>query len=265
VWTILVAIISIGANEFLYFYTRKIASYLNSSALHANASHARSDSLASMIVLIGLLGALWGWYFLDAIAAIVVALIILKMGLKAAWKSLAELADQGLNLKDIEIFKQIILNTEGVLSMHQLRTRQMGGRIYLDVHILINPYTSASEGHQIAERVHMGLIGTNKDLFDVTIHVDVENHPETQLQDLLLTRSEVQKKLFYLEKLKYFLKPENIIFMDLYYLNQKIEIRLVLKLEILISEKIELKKIKADLNSALLNIPEIRCIRVSFE
>ncbi len=194
-WTVWVALVSIIANEGLFFYTRKIANQIDSSALKLAASHARSDSLASLVVLVGLIGAFFGWLFLDAVSAIIVSLIIIKMGLTGAWHALLELTDQGLNNADLLEIKTIILNTEGVLAMHQLRTRKMSSKTYLDVHILIAPYTSASEGHQIAERVHVGLVQKFPTIFDTIIHVDVENHPEVLPENLLLSRSEILEKL----------------------------------------------------------------------
>lgn len=255
VWTVVVAVVSILANESLFFYTSKIANLLDSNALRANAAHARSDSLASVVVLVGLVGALLGWEFLDAVAAIVVSLIIIKMGLHSAWHSLSELADKGLDEENLSAMREEILKTEGVLAMHQLRTRQMGSRAYLDVHILIPPYSSASEGHQIAERVHVGLTRKFPNLFDMTIHVDVENHPEVLPENLLMTREELKQKLD-----PYF--DFKIQEMDLYYLKNQIEIRLILPLEGL--SKFSQDFLESKIKQALTELKVVKNIQVVF-
>lgn len=252
-WTLWVALISILANEFLFFYTRKIANQIDSSALRVNAAHARSDSLASIVVLVGLIGALLGWLFLDAVAAIVVSLIIIKMGLKGAWGALLELTDQGLGHENLLEIQEIILNTEGVLAMHQLRTRKMASRIYLDLHILIPPYASASEGHQIAERVHVGLVKKFPNIFDTTIHVDVENHPEVLPEKLLPTRSEFLNSLINCFEGK--LKLSDIHHLNLYYLNNHLEAQLCLK-------KSLNKDFNLDLSQALKSIPGLAKIEL---
>ncbi len=255
IWTVLVAMVSIVSNEGLFFYTQKVANQLDSNALRANASHARSDSLASVVVLIGLIGALKGWLFLDAVAAIVVSFIIIKMGLHWAWHALSELTDKGLDEQDLTPMREIILKTEGVLAMHQLRTRKMASRTYLDVHILIDPYNSASEGHQVAERVHVKLTQKFPDLFDMTIHVDVENHPEILPDHLLLTRSELTQEL-----LKYFdFKIKN---MDLYYLQNQIEVRLFLSLEVL--SKISQPELEKICSECVRKIPILKSIQLGF-
>lgn len=255
-WTVWVALISIIANEGLFFYTRKIAHHIDSSALKLAAVHARSDSLASVVVLVGLIGSFFGWVFLDAVAAIIVSLIIIKMGLKGLWNALLELTDQGLNNADLLEIRRIILDTEGVLAMHQLRTRKMSSKTYLDVHILIAPYTSASEGHQIAERVHVGLVQRFPTIFDTTIHVDVENHPEILPENLLLTRSE------FLEKLKDKLDLLEIRALNLFYLNNQLEAHLCLSLNYLNQQGLEkLNQIVQDCEE---NIPGLIKLRLSY-
>jgi divalent metal cation (Fe/Co/Zn/Cd) transporter len=71
-----VAIFSIVVNEAIYHYTKRVAKRIKSDILFANALHSRSDAASSLVVLIGVGGALLGLPWLDGIAAIFVGLLI---------------------------------------------------------------------------------------------------------------------------------------------------------------------------------------------
>ena len=230
-YTLSAAILSVAANEGLFRYTLKAADKINSDLLRANAWHSRFDSLSSVIVLVGIMGALAGWTFLDAIAAIAVALFIGKMGIGWGWQAILELTDAGVDPKELEEIKAAILSSPGVLHMHQLRTRKMAGEVYLDVHILIEPHTSASEGHYFAETVRVTLTKKFANIKDVTVHVDVEEHPEQLPPSLPKNRFQL------LENLKpqwnKWVLDEDIRHLSVFYLEGKIELQVHLALSVL--------------------------------
>jgi len=151
-WAALViTLASIISKEWLFHYTRKAGEKIRSNLLIANAWHSRTDMFSSLVVLIGVAGAMLGISWLDAVAAVIVALIIGKIGLSLILGSLRELVDTGLSVEETDAIKQEIVSMEGVRSAHNLRTRQMGADIFLDVHIRVGPTISVSEGHQIGE------------------------------------------------------------------------------------------------------------------
>ena len=64
-----IAILSLTSKEWLYQYTMKAARSIRSKLLEANAWHHRSDAISSLVVLVGIAGAMVGYPVLDAIAA----------------------------------------------------------------------------------------------------------------------------------------------------------------------------------------------------
>lgn len=142
---LLIAAISIIANEGLYQYTMRIARDFNSNLLKANAWHHRSDAISSIVVLIGVAGSLMGVPYLDAFAALGVAYMIGKIGWDQAWSSIRELIDTGMEPKTAAAVARIIENIEGVQSMHMLRSRRMGDSYLVDVHIEVDERLSVSE------------------------------------------------------------------------------------------------------------------------
>lgn len=175
VLSLIVASISIVSKEAIYHYSMHIARKYRSNMLKANAWHSRTDAISSVVVVIGVAGAMAGLNYLDAVAAVGVAVMIAKIGWDLAWDSLRELIDTGLDPERLEELRQCILGTSGVKTLHILRTRLMGGEALVDVHIQVDPQLSVSEGHQISESVRHSLIGRFDEVSDVMVHIDPED------------------------------------------------------------------------------------------
>ncbi len=169
---LLIALISIAGKEWIFQYTMRVAHRLNSNLLRANAWHSRSDAISSVAVLIGILAAQQGYIWMDTVAGAFVALIIAKVGWELCTDSLKELVDTSIPAKRRAQIEESILQIAGVNGIQGLRTRLSGGKVILDLCILVDPRISVSEGHQIAELVSRTLTGNFSDVSDVLVHVD---------------------------------------------------------------------------------------------
>src|SRR5699024_5566189 len=192
---LLIAAISIFANEGLYQYTMRIAKQYKSGLLKANAWHHRSDAISSIVVLVGVAGSLLGLPYLDAFAAVGVALMIGKIGWDQTWTSIRELIDTGLEPGRVEAVGRIIKDVEGVEGVHMLRSRRMGGSYLVDVHIEVNERLSVSEGHKISEFVRIKLIESEKNISNALVHIDPEDDSLEVLCKGLPFRREVLEDL----------------------------------------------------------------------
>lgn len=174
-YVVYIVLFSILLNEILYRYTRRVGERIKSTLLVSNAWHHRSDAASSLVVLVGVLGAWLGYKQLDAAAAIIVGVMIIKMAWQFGWSSIRELVDTGLDAAMLEKITSIIIAVPGVCALHQLRSRSLGGKVFVDVHILVDPLISVSEGHFIGQEVHYHLTQNFPDVIDVTVHVDPED------------------------------------------------------------------------------------------
>lgn len=172
---LLIAALSILANEGLFHYTIRAARKFNSSLLTANAWHHRSDAISSIVVLVGVTGSLMGFPYLDAFAALGVAILIAKIGWEQAWSSIQELVDTGMEPKAAAALERIIKTIDCVRGVHMLRSRRMGGAYLIDVHIVVNDRLSVSEGHKIAEYVRLKLIDSHENITNALVHIDPED------------------------------------------------------------------------------------------
>lgn len=191
------AVISVVGNELLFFLTKRVGQRIQSPLIIANAWHHRSDSASSGVVVLGILGSIVGYAYLDPAAAILVGGLIVKMGFDYGWDSVKELVDTGVEPAQIEDIRRVISEVDGVYKVHQLRNRKMGGDIFVDVHVLVSPWISVSEGHQIAQRVHFSLMAANTQIKDVTVHIDPEDDELTLPSIDLPSRLALEKKLFH--------------------------------------------------------------------
>ena len=128
---------------------------------------------------------------LDAFAALVVAVMIVRIGFKLGYDSVQELVDASLEPETVDKIRETILSHEDVRELHMLRTRRMGHNALVDVHILVAPKLSVSEGHHIAEHVEKSLKDEFDEINDVTVHIDPENDEQEACSMHLPLRSEV--------------------------------------------------------------------------
>ena len=171
----LAAVVSIVINEILFRYTRSVGEKTKSPSLVANAWHHRSDAISSVAALIGIGGAMAGYPIMDPIAAIIVSVMIVKVGYNIAFRGLSDLMDTALSEEETRRIKTLINSLPGVIQTHNLRTRRIGGEVLMDVHILVDHEVSVTEGHHIAESVRRELIRAMDNVQDILVHVDTEN------------------------------------------------------------------------------------------
>ena len=146
-----VATVGIVAKEALYWYTIAAARRLGSELLRANAWHHRSDAISSVVVLIGVGGAVLGYSYMDAGAAIIVGVLVAKIAWDLGWGALTELVDTAIDESEVDEAKRVIMGVDGVRSVHLLRTRRHGAEASADVHVQVSPRLSVSEGHMISQ------------------------------------------------------------------------------------------------------------------
>jgi zinc transporter family protein len=165
-----------------------------------------------------------GYDVADAFAAVIVALMVAKIGLTLATQSIKELVDTSLPESFVNEIRRTIKTSQGVQGIHLLRTRQMGEDAYIDAHIVVDPRISVSEGHVIGDMVRNKLIAEFDDIVDVLVHVDPEDDEFMEKPNEFLMRPDVQSYLQeYLDDLF-----EDIEDFRIHYLDGLVEIEVIL-------------------------------------
>jgi cation diffusion facilitator family transporter len=168
------ALASIVFKESIYRWTAVTGRRAKSPALVANAWHHRTDALSSIPVLIAVAGArvFPSWSFLDHLGAAVVSIFILHASIKIIWPGLGELIDVGAPTDTCKKIRDIALKNDGVLQVHDIRTRFISSSIQVDLHIVVDGLITVREGHDIADDVKARIMDRIPEVLDVIVHVD---------------------------------------------------------------------------------------------
>lgn len=151
---LIAAILSIFVKEWMYWYTRNSAKKINSPSLMADAWHHRSDAFSSVGSLVGIGGSIIGFKILDPLAAIVIAIIILKVSYDIGKDAVEKIVDVSCDEEIVEEIKRLTLEEVGVKGVDSLKTRIFGAKFYIDLEIAVDGNISLNEAHIIAEKVH---------------------------------------------------------------------------------------------------------------
>ena len=168
-------------NVLVVWYESRAARQLNSELLLADATHTRSDVLASLTVIAALAGVAWGWSILDGIAALVVAGFIGRAGFKIARSAADILADRVV--MDERQLLAAVVSVPGVLGCHHIRTRGTSDHIFLDLHVWMRPDMLLFDAHELSHVVKDRLMDQFPALQDVIIHIEPVRPGDAQVED----------------------------------------------------------------------------------
>lgn len=174
-----VAAVSIAIKEWLFRFTRQVGRRVNSTALHVNAWHHRSDALSSIAVLFGAIAGLAGWGHGDHAAAVAVGVMIVVVGLRAIRECFIELSEGTIASEERQSIINAIGEVSGVRSWHKLRTRLVGREVFMDIHVRVDARLSVDEGHQICCDVEQAIARTVKRPINIVVHCE----PDRRLQN----------------------------------------------------------------------------------
>lgn len=152
VWSFAVIIISIIIDVSRSRALLKVAKKHDSQALEADAIHFSTDVWSSSVVLVGLAGAAFHFYYADPIAALVVALIVLSVSYKLGKRSFNALIDRAPFGLNEEIFK-IVSEIPEVKKFHDIKVRESGPYKFVELNIHVEKNMTIDQAHAISHAV----------------------------------------------------------------------------------------------------------------
>lgn len=175
------ALFSIVVKEGLYHYSIIKGKSLDSPAVIANAWHHRSDALSSIGTAIGIGGAIVlgeKWSVLDPIAAIVVSFFIIKVAYSLTKNGVDDLLERSLPQEVEDEIIKTILSFDKVSEPHHLRTRRIGNKYAINVHIRMDGNTLLYEAHNTATAIERRLREKYGNDTYVNIHMEPVKKPK---------------------------------------------------------------------------------------
>lgn len=176
-FALIAALVSIVIKELLYQLTIRVARETQNDALLANAWHHRSDALSSIGTAVGAGAAAFlggAWVLLDALAAVVVGVILLKIAWEIVRDSLDKLMEQGMSAEENAQIYQLVHAVPGISEPHHLRSRRVGTVAVIELHFRVNPEMTVREGHELATQVERNLRSVFGQDAILTVHVEPE-------------------------------------------------------------------------------------------
>jgi len=167
-----IALVSVFIKEWQYQMAYRVGKKVNSNALIADAWHHRSDALSSIAAFIGIVGARLGFYILDPLAGLIVAILVIKVGFDIFRECFHQLIDVSIQLEELDELKDAILKQGKVQHIGDIRTRKHGSKIFVDIRICVDASMDIQEGHIVAEDVESIIRNQLKNVKDVIVHLD---------------------------------------------------------------------------------------------
>lgn len=155
----------------LVLYLRKIADQ-RSPAIQATIGNYTSDIMQNSMVFVGLAAVSMGVYVADPIAALVVAVLMLRVVKKVGTDAFSELTDASPPKEKLEEYGGAILSIDGVKSFHRFRARSVAGRVSVDMHLQLDPKMTLEKSHALGHKVKGELMELFPEIVEVLVHVE---------------------------------------------------------------------------------------------
>lgn len=168
---ILAAVVGFIGNEAIAHLRITVGKEIQSAALVADGKHARIDGLASLAVIVGVVGAWLGFPIVDPLVGIVILFIVLKTLLEAGKEILVRLLD-GIDEKIIKQIQETVNHVEEIEKLTNVRARWCGHLLFVELTILVDHSLSVTKGHALANDVKHELLDHMPYIANVIIHVE---------------------------------------------------------------------------------------------
>ena len=173
VWSFVVVITSIIIDVSRSRALYRVAKKHDSQALEADALHFSTDIWSSSVVLIGLIGASFNFYYADPVAALIVAVIVLSVTYRLGKKSFDALIDKapvGLS----ERIKQIVEEIPEVKVFHDIKVRESGPMKFVDLNIHVDKNITIEKAHDISHKVEKAITNRINNV-EVMVHAEPDS------------------------------------------------------------------------------------------
>ena len=168
-----IMIISLSVNICLSQYEKVKGKELKSDLLIADSSHTRSDVLVSSIVVVALVLMYFDLSFIDPLVSVVIIVIILKAAIDILRHNFGVLLDASrIDSGDII---DLLGDVDGVIDVHNVRTRGTTSNVYVDMHLVVDSSLSIKKAHEIADYCEKRILDAYEEASEVLIHLESED------------------------------------------------------------------------------------------
>jgi cation diffusion facilitator family transporter len=181
-------------------YLHKKSDKTGSPALKADAYHFSTDMWSTAAVILGLVATQFGFPIGDVIAAVFVAIIMMKLSFHLGSKAARVMLDQSPDQVLLEKITMTVAGYPGLKGYHSLRAREAGSHVFVDVSVHLDRKMSLEDAHRIAEQLERKVKEDCPTVTEVVVHVepeslhDVESMAESAVAEGAVPQKETQKE-----------------------------------------------------------------------
>lgn len=166
----LVMIVALAINTVVMVYEKKKGEELKSDLLISDALHTRADILTSSSVIITLIAIKMGYFIVDPITSLLIALFIGYAAIQILRESTRVLSDgRAIPIQEIE---RVVLAIRGVKECHQIRSRGRADDIHIDLHVLVDQKMDVHRAHHLSYAIENKIKRDFRGVTDVVVHIE---------------------------------------------------------------------------------------------
>ncbi|WP_221068268.1 CDF family cation-efflux transporter FieF [Vibrio alfacsensis] len=155
----------------LVMFQKHVVRKTGSQAIAADSLHYQTDLYMNGAIMVALGLSYFGVTQADAVFAVGIGVFILYSAFKMVSEAIQTLLDRKLPDEELEQIRKECLKVDGVLGVHQLRTRMSGPTRFIQLHLELDDNLRLIDAHQIADKVEDNVLSLFPDA-DVLIHQD---------------------------------------------------------------------------------------------
>ncbi len=172
---IVVMVFSIIATLILLSIQRYVIRKTNSAAIKSDSLHYQVDLLTNIAVLAALIGTSYGYHQVDNVLALLIGGYMLFSVRSLAWGSIEQLMDKALPEEELQEIEKRALSVDGVLGIHDVKTRMSGSTPFIQMHLDLEPHTPLIYAHDLGVQAKRAVLDYLPEA-DVIVHLDPEGH-----------------------------------------------------------------------------------------
>jgi len=172
IWPVAVSLLSLIAAYFIAKKEKETGERIKSNSLLANASESFLDIGISLIVLMGLLLAYARVPYAEGAVIMVIALLIIRLGLKNVWTPILILMDANLDPQMQQEIEDQLFNMKGVKGVGGVKIRQFGPFKMVECVVTTNPSLTVYKAHDLADQMEERVIKTYDGIESVFVHIE---------------------------------------------------------------------------------------------
>ncbi len=156
----------------LYFYIKHVLKSHNSPALDANKEDHLNDVFMFIAILIGFIGANFGYFFLDSLVGFIIGIIIFKSGFDICRENIDFLMGKVAQDSFIKKVKKLVNSNKSVLEVNEIKTQYLGSKIQVEIHIALDSKLTLIRSHDIAHEIQ-DIIEELDEVEHCFVHIEV--------------------------------------------------------------------------------------------